>query len=382
MSAAALEDVREVDGSATLEALARGEIDVQIRTAKAFPRSIKRFINEATDMACLDEATAESCMYALPRGGKSIQGPSARLAEIVASAWGNCRAGARVVSEQDSFVVAQGVFYDLERNVAITFESRRRITDKNGFRYNDDMIGVTANAACSIALRNAVFKGMPKAFWGPVYDAAKKTAIGDAKSLAAKRDEIVAYFGKMGVTLDRILASVGKPSLEDIGAEELVTLKGAASAIKEGEFSIEQAFPALQSDEEIGHGSKASNLADRLAKKQNGKSGNGESGKPGPEATSTQTETQTTTKTAAQPGEQEATKAEASPAPQPDAHQQQRIKIDELVDGLPHRGKALDIVFLECETRSLAKIPDAKLPNVIARLEAEYAKIRKGKNDK
>ncbi|MFN8826683.1 MAG: hypothetical protein ACK501_17070, partial [Planctomycetota bacterium] len=47
----------------------------------------------------------------------------------------------------------------------------RRITGKNGRRYSSDMIGVTGNAACSIALRNAVFRGIPRAFWIDIYDA-------------------------------------------------------------------------------------------------------------------------------------------------------------------------------------------------------------------
>lgn len=367
---AAVEDAREVDGSGTLEALTRGEIDVQIRTAKAFPRSIRKFISEATDMACLDEPTAESCMYALPRGGKSIQGPSARLAEIVASAWGNCRAGARVVAEESNFVVAQGVFFDLERNVAITFESRRRITNSNGQRYNDDMIGVTANAACSIALRNAVFKGVPKAFWNPIYEAAKRTAIGDAKSLAAKRDEMVTYFGKMGIALDRILAAVGRPGLDDIGADELVTLKGAASAIKEGEFTIEQAFPYVQAEAETG--SRASTLADRLAKKTNGKTTNGD-------AKPTENTTQTAETTATVETQADTAEAQPDKQDQPSAYEEQRSKLVDLLtafDELGLKAKALDLIELEAGTKALGKIEQAQLPNVITRLEVEYKKAK------
>jgi hypothetical protein len=39
------------------------------------------------------------------------------------------------------FVTAQGVFHDLERNVAITYEVQRRIVDKEGHRYSADMVG-------------------------------------------------------------------------------------------------------------------------------------------------------------------------------------------------------------------------------------------------
>src|SRR5437867_1005932 len=43
--------------------LMRAEIDIQISTAKRYPRSIRRFQQEAQSMACLDEDTAAECMY-------------------------------------------------------------------------------------------------------------------------------------------------------------------------------------------------------------------------------------------------------------------------------------------------------------------------------
>lgn len=88
--------------SGTAALINRSEIDMQIATAHKFPRSIKRFRQEALAMVTLNEQIAESCIYALPRGNKTIEGPSARFAEVVASAWGNCRAGARVVSDQET----------------------------------------------------------------------------------------------------------------------------------------------------------------------------------------------------------------------------------------------------------------------------------------
>lgn len=225
-----------------VEAMNRAEIDMQISTAKRYPRSIKKFRLEAKDMACLDEEIASSCMYALPRGGKSIEGPSARLAEICLSAWGNCAGAARIIEEGDRFVTAQGVFKDYERNTTVTFEVRRRITNRNGQRFNDDMIGVTSNAACSIAFRNAVFKGIPKAFWQSIYDEARKTAIGDASTIVNRRAQMFEYFQKMGVQTEQILALLEKHGIEDIGGEDLLKLKGLATAIKEGDISVDNAF--------------------------------------------------------------------------------------------------------------------------------------------
>jgi hypothetical protein len=231
---------------ALVSAIQKAEIDQQMTTARAFPRSLKRFTNECMDMATLSEEVAESCLYALPRGGKTIEGASARFAEIIQSAWGNTRAGARVIEEGDKFVTAEGTFHDLERNNITTMHVKRRITDKDGRRYNDDMIMTTGNAACSIAHRNAVLKGIPKPFWNPMYQAARKVAMGDIKSLANKRSEALLYLQKAHVSEVMVLARLGVEGIEDIGLDELAILKGAIAAIKSGELTVEQAFAPME----------------------------------------------------------------------------------------------------------------------------------------
>lgn len=254
----------EIVGNDMLAVLNKSDIEQQVTTAHKYPRSIKKFRDEALTMATLTERIAGECMYALPRKEngrtKMIEGPSARMAEIVASAWGNCRAGARIVAEDGQFVTAQGVFHDLERNVAITYEVRRRITNKEGKTFSADMISTTANAACSIALRNAVFKGIPKAFWADIYDAARQTSIGDVKTLSAKRDDAMAYFKKLGITSEQVCTLLEVPSIDDIGMEELATLKGLATSIKDGEVTVDQAFSAKETASE-----KSKAMADKFA---------------------------------------------------------------------------------------------------------------------
>ncbi|MCY1166582.1 hypothetical protein D9M73_65250 [compost metagenome] len=245
------EDILTADGG-TVALLNKGEIDMQIATAHKYPRSVVKFRNEVLQMVTLNEQVAGECVYALPRNEKdkatgqwvtkTIEGPSARFAEVVASAWGNSRAGARVVSDQGDFVTAQGVFHDLERNVAITYEVQRRITGANGQRYKSDMIGVTANAACSIALRNAILKGVPKAFWSDMYDAARQCIMGDIKTLANRRIDAIAKFQRFGINQGQIFERLEVAGIEDITLEHLVTLRGLMTAIKEGDTTPEQAF--------------------------------------------------------------------------------------------------------------------------------------------
>lgn len=254
--------------SSFVESQSRGETDIQISTAHRFPRSVKAFRAKALSLATLDEETAASCFYSLPRDGKAIEGPSARLAEIVAVSWGNLRSQANVVDIDDKWVTARGVCWDLEANVAVSVEVRRRITNKQGRRFNDDMIGVTSNAACAIALRNAVFKVVPMAMAKPIYEAARRVAIGNAQTLSSRRAKMVDHFGKMGVQPDQICQKVNKASVDDITLDDLGTLIGLATAIKDGDTTVDEAFAVEKPANGGGDTSrpKSERMADKLRK--------------------------------------------------------------------------------------------------------------------
>lgn len=269
-------EIVEAGPGPVLSPATRGEIDVQIVTAKRYPRSIRSFKDQAMAMATLDEETAAGCFYSLPRGGKPIEGPSVRLAEIVLSAWGNVRADARVIDAGPKEITAEAMCWDLEKNVAVRVQVRRRITDKRGQRYNDDMIVVTGNAACSIALRNAVFKVIPMAYSKAIYQQARLVAVGDARTLSARRGALIDYFGKMGVRPEQIFAAVGRAGVDDITLDDLATLHGFATAIKEGDSTIEEMFspksiaPAANGHtlasaiESLPKGGAAADIAERI----------------------------------------------------------------------------------------------------------------------
>jgi hypothetical protein len=238
------------DATSVLSTLSKAEIDVQISTAKHWPRSVKQFRQQALELATLDEETAASCFYALPRGGKKIEGPSTRLAEIAVSCWGNVRVAARVVSVDDRTITAQGVCYDLEKNLCVSVDVQRRITDKHGRRYNDDMIAVTGMAACSIAYRNAVFRVIPFAFVKPIYEQAKLASIGKASTMQELRDKCMDFFRKAGATDEQVLAAIGRVGMDDVTLDDLQTLRGYATAIKDGEATVDEVL--LPVDQQSG----------------------------------------------------------------------------------------------------------------------------------
>lgn len=286
--------VSEAPDIGTLAVLNKSEIDQQVTTAKRYPRSIKKFRDEALQLATLDESTAAECIYALPRDGKTIEGPSARFAEIINYAWGNTRAGARTIGEDGEFVKSQGLFYDLEKNTAISYEVSRRIVNKYGKRFSADMIGTTSNAGSSIALRNAILKGIPKALWKPIYDAARKTVAGDMRTLANRRSEAIKAFQIFGVKQEAILLTLGVKGVEDITLDHLVTLRGLYTAIQEGDTTPEQAFaPPTTASEAAGDATsaKVDSLKDKYAKKSDPFAEEGGTSSNPPEALGTQAPT-------------------------------------------------------------------------------------------
>lgn len=241
--------------------LARAEVDQQIMTARALPRAPAKVMQSILSLATLDEKTAEECVYALPRGGKPIKGPSIRLAEIIGSQWGNARIGARVVhvDRVEKYIEAEGVFHDLETNTATTARVRRRISDKHGRLLNEDMIVVTGNAACAIAKRNAILGAVPKAVWRKAYDAVEAVIAGDAVTLVERRTKAMKAFAAFGVNPERVCQALGVTGVDDISLEHMPVLMGAHSALKNNEATVEEMFPAAGKS-----GEKPKSLQDRL----------------------------------------------------------------------------------------------------------------------
>lgn len=239
------QDTLQIVSATPLEQLNRAEIDVQISTAKKYPRDIRTFKKRAISMATLDEETAGACLYSLPRGGRNIAGPSVRLAEIAVSNYQNMRAGVRIIGEDGEWVTSQAVAHDLENNICISVEVRRRVLKRKSRKneYDADAVALAGAAGSSIALRNAVFRVIPRAFINEIYSAARDTAIGNASTLKDKRAKCLDAFAKMGVREDRIFPSLGVKSVEDIGLDELEKLRGLYTAIKDGDTTIDDAFP-------------------------------------------------------------------------------------------------------------------------------------------
>ena len=227
--------------------ITQGEIGMQVETARAHPRSIQGFKEELTGLATVDKATAEGCFYAIPRktkdgGTKLIEGKSIRMAEMALYSWRNVRGEARLLEIGATHLTAQATMLDLERNIGVRIEKRRRITHTDGTRYNEDMINTTANAALAIAFRDAVWKIIPGSHLKEVEIQLKKMIVGTLETLPKRREKSLEYFAGLGVTSKQIIAHFNRKRVEDLTLEDVAHLRMYATGIKDGDNTVESIF--------------------------------------------------------------------------------------------------------------------------------------------
>lgn len=229
-------------------ALARAEIDTQVATAKKYPRSIKVAMDNIISLATLDEQTALECIYALKRGGKPLRGPSIRLAEIIASQWGNCRDAATVITidRVNKMIVAEGAFHDLETNRATKATVQRRISGKDGRLFSDDMIVVTGNAACSIARRNAILAGVPKGIWRRAQEECERVIRKDVKTLVESREAALKALAHFNLSPDQIFKLMEVEGIDDLNLDDVATLRVIYASLKNGEQTVEELLRQIE----------------------------------------------------------------------------------------------------------------------------------------
>lgn len=253
-----MDEIITVNSADMLEAINRSEIDIQIATARRFPRNIEQAKKRIVILATQDKNIAYNCFYHLERketkqdengqwreGKTIIEGLSVRMAEIIATSWGNMRCAARIIGNDGKVITAQGVCHDLETNVAISVENKRSIVNKQGKTYPQDMQVVTANAAAAIAFRNAVLKVVPKVVLGDVMEAIQNKAREEIRKRGVPEQwrDCVAAFQKLGVKEDELLAWLGEGRTRaDIVEDDIMRLGGVYTAINEGTTTVAECF--------------------------------------------------------------------------------------------------------------------------------------------
>lgn len=240
----AAEQALEVVPPSALEALNRAEVDIAISTAKRWKRDIATSIKTCKELALRNQSIARTCNYAVPRGGKTLVGPSVHFARIVAYSWGNASALSRVVGCDRANAHLQGVFHDLQTNLRIGFEMDWPVQapkNETPERWNDQM-NLAKRAGAAVALRTAIFNVIPLVLFQDIADQAKLIAIGAGKTFEQSRAAAIGAFKEMGVTQAQIYGYLDRGGLESITTDDLIMLHALLISIKDRTMTVDELF--------------------------------------------------------------------------------------------------------------------------------------------
>jgi hypothetical protein len=228
--------------------LMRSQTQFHTAVAVQRPRNLDKVVAAVLREA---EFAGDAFYYSFPMGGKKIEGPSIGLAMAVAREWGNCAVPVEYYETAAEWVF-NAHFVDLERGFTVSRVFRKK-KGKGAFKKLEDdrAEDMTFQAAQSRAIRNVVLAGVPRWLTDQAKERAKEAVLkGISKEgLATATEKALKFLAGYGITEERVMALLAKPKNE-WASEDIATLRGLASQLKDGQAAAEQLFPPLEAKEE------------------------------------------------------------------------------------------------------------------------------------
>jgi hypothetical protein len=263
---------------AAAAARAVAEVKASMLLAKQFPRDeVAAFARLMK--ACKRPGLAEASTYEYERGGTKVVGPSIRLAEAAAQAWGNLTFGlVEVEQRKGSDGIGESVIeayaHDLETNTRQVkrFHVRHVRDTRSGAKMltdGRDVYEMVANQGAR-RLRACILGVIP----GDVIDSAlsecEKTMAGaNTEPLADRIRKMISAFSEIGVSQVAIEEKVCHKA-DACSEQEVARLAKVYRAIKDGMTTPAEQFPALVVEAKKENDAKAAaTLQERVGKGAN-----------------------------------------------------------------------------------------------------------------
>ena len=244
------------------------EVQAAMVIAKKFPRSERQAMDRILN-ACQRPGLAQSALYEYSRGGTAITGPSIRLAEAMAQAWGNIQFGIREIDQANGESTVEAFAWDVETNtrqVKVFRVPHIRHTKRGSYRLEDprDIYEMVANSGAR-RLRACILGVIP----GDVTEAAVEQCEATMKASADTSKEAVkkmlaAFADKFGVTKEMVEGRIQR-RIDSITAGQVVGLRKIYTSLTDGMSNPQDWFevPKAAAEPEPSK-PKAEQLADRL----------------------------------------------------------------------------------------------------------------------
>jgi len=196
--------------------------------------------------SCQREALAKDALYAFPRGGEMVTGPSIRLAEVLAQNWGNVDCGIRELSQNEKESEMMAHCWDLETNYRQTkvFTVPHKRFTKRGETVLKDPRDIYENNTNngSRRLRACILAVIPPDVIEEAVEQCRKTLEkGGSEPIVDRIRKMVGAFFEIGITRELLEKRLGK-TIDQTTPPELVELTSIFKTIRDGMSKKEDFF--------------------------------------------------------------------------------------------------------------------------------------------
>lgn len=218
------------------QARAVAEVQAALVIAASRPRNELRARDKLLQ-ACQRNKLAETAIYQYKRGGSYVTGPSIRLAEAAARAWGNMNYGFREISRRSGESECEAYAWDLETNTKAVRQftvRHRRDTSQGGkdLTQERDIYEIMASQA-QRRVRAAILEIIPGDIMEDAVYQCQKTMTANVGDIQEAATKLVAAFEALGVTKAAIEKRLGH-RLDAIQAAQILDFRRIYTSINDG----------------------------------------------------------------------------------------------------------------------------------------------------
>lgn len=240
----------KTSASAVSETRAMAEIQAAIIMAKQDRRNENQCYMEIID-SCKRPFLAEKAIYAYPRGGQMVTGPSIRLAEVLAQKWSNLKVGITMIKQTSEQTEARAYAYDMQTNYMVDQDfivPHKRTTKKGVQRLSDerDIRELVANIGSRI-LRGCILRVIPSDVVDAAVQQCKKTLESSDVPMVEQVRSMVKAFDELGVKVEHIEKRL-RHNLDATIPTEIVSLKSIYRSIRDGMAKREDFFDIVSEE--------------------------------------------------------------------------------------------------------------------------------------
>lgn len=221
---------------ASHEAKAVADVQAGYVIAKKFPRNQMQAFQNIIN-SCKRPFLAEQALYAYPKGGQMVEGPSIRMAEELARNWGNVKFGVEEISQASGVSIAEAYAIDLETNTksSKTFHVPHvRHTKKGSYAIKDsrEIYELVANMGAR-RMRACILAIVPSDIVEEATKQVRKTLESSDIPVQEQVKKMCMAFDELGVSVEMLEQRLGHKLSATIPSE-IVTLKSIYKSIKDG----------------------------------------------------------------------------------------------------------------------------------------------------